>query len=141
MDRLVKNVMEVKIVTLLPKNLVKEAVFLLVKYDSRFLPVIDENNFVIGAFSESDLMKLVKTQPNPNVPPVLKIPNKEVGELKISEVMTPRPITINAEATITDALEMMYATNLKVLIVTDNEKKFVGLVRFRKLIESLLEAV
>lgn len=141
MNTPLKEIMDKKTITLLSKNIVKEAVFLLVKYDLRFLPVVNENNVVIGAFSESDLMNLVKIHPTPVLSSDSSTTKKDIGQLKIAEVMAPRPVIIDENSTVSDALNMMHATNLKVLIVTDKDKKFVGVVRFRDLIERLLEKV
>ena len=141
MNTPLKEIMDKKTITLLSKNIVKEAVFLLVKYDLRFLPVVNENNVVIGAFSESDLMNLVKIHPTSALSSDSSTTKKDIGQLKIAEVMAPRPVIIDENSTVSDALNMMHATNLKVLIVTDKDKKFVGVVRFRDLIERLLEKV
>jgi predicted transcriptional regulator len=139
MSVMVKELMDKKPVTLSPDINFKDAVRIITKNELRFIPVVNEMKIVVGAVSETDLMKLVQLQPLPTSTAVLTNLPKDIAEKKVSDIINHRPIVISERAEIKDALNLMYATNVTALIVTDIDDKFVGTVRFRNIIEKMLE--
>jgi predicted transcriptional regulator len=137
----IKEIMDVDLVTIKPDLKVKDAVRLLVQHNIRFLPVVNETDFVVGAVSETDLMKMIMVQPLPTTSVVLTNIPKEIVSKNVSEIMNPRPVTINERAEVKDALNLMYVTNVKELIVTGMDNKISGVVHFRKIFEKMLENI
>jgi predicted transcriptional regulator len=137
----IKEIMDVDLVTIKPDLKVKDAVRLLVQHNIRFLPVVNETDFVVGAVSETDLMKMIMIQPLPTTSVVLTNIPKEIVSKNVSEIMNPRPVTINERAEVKDALNLMYVTNVKELIVTGMDNKISGVVHFRKIFEKMLENI
>jgi len=137
----IKEIMDVDLITIKPNLKVKDAVRLLVQHKIRFLPVVNETDFVVGAVSETDLMKMIMVQPLPTTNVVLTNIPKEIVNKDVSEIMNPRPVTINERAEVKDALNLMYVTNVKELIVTGMDNKISGVVHFRKIFEKMLENI
>jgi len=139
MGIMAKELMDDCPVTITQDISIKSAVQLLVKHKHRLLPVVNEMNFVVGAFSETDLMKLVKLQPLPTASSVWTNIPRDIAERKVSEIMNSHPVTINERAEIKDALNLMNVTNVKAILVTDMDNKLVGIIRFRRIIDKMLE--
>jgi len=136
---MVKDLMDDCPVTITQDVTIKAAVQLLVKYKYRLLPVVNEMNYVVGAFSETDLMKLIKLQPLPTASSVWTNIPKDIAERKVSEIMNSHPVTINERAEMKDALNLMNITNVKIIMVLDMDNKLVGAIRFRRIIDKMLE--
>jgi predicted transcriptional regulator len=137
---MVKEVMDTAPPKIGPGAKIQDAIRILVKHNVNFIPVVNEAGLVVGGLSENDLMKLVRIQPLPTVSAVwTKIP-KGITEKTVMEIMSPRPITINDRASINDALNLMNVSNVNTLIVLDINNKLAGLVKFRQLIEKMLES-
>ena len=139
MGTMVKELMDECPVTITQDITIKGAVQLLVKHKYRLLPVVNEMNFVVGAFSETDLMKLIKLQPLPTASSVWTNIPKDIAERKVSELMNSHPVTISERAEMKDALNLMNVTNVKIIMVLDMDNKFVGVIRFRRIIDKMLE--
>ncbi|MDD5182043.1 MAG: CBS domain-containing protein [Candidatus Nanoarchaeia archaeon] len=139
MGTMVKELMDDCPVTITQDISIKSAVQLLVKHKHRLLPVVNEMNYVVGAFSETDLMKLVKLQPLPTASSVWTNIPKDIAERKVSELMNSHPVTISERAEIKDALNLMNVTNVKAIMVLDMDDKLVGIIRFRRIIDKMLE--
>ena len=138
---MVKDLMDECPVTITQDMTIKGAVQLLVKHKYRLIPVVNEMNYVVGAFSETDLMKLIKLQPLPTASSVWTNIPKDIAEMKVSELMNPHPVTISERADMKDALNLMNITNVKIIMVLDMDNKLVGLIRFRRIVDKLLETI
>lgn len=138
---MVKEIMDKEVPTVKPETKIKDCVKLLVKHNLRFMPVVNDAGIVVGGVSESDLIKLVRIQPLPTISAVWTNVPKDIANKTVVEIMNPRPITINERAEIIDALNLMSASNVYVLIVLDMNNKLAGLVTLRKIIEKMLENV
>jgi CBS domain-containing protein len=94
-----------ELISIGPKTTLKEAVDTMVKYNIGFLPVV-EGGKLLGVISESDIMKLVGTGADFNAP--------------VSTYMNEKPITINKQATLRDAAELMIKNNIRHLPVVED---------------------
>jgi len=141
MSIMVKDVMDKDVPTVKLDTKIKEVVRILVKHNVRFVPVVNDTGLVVGAISETDLMKLVRIQPLATTSAVWTNVPRDISEKTAVDIMIHRPITINERAEISDALNLMSVSNVNVLIVLDMTNKLAGLVRFRKIIEKMLEKI
>lgn len=91
---------------------------LLVEHDISGLPVVDEDDRVIGVVSRTDL--LVR------------------GDHTAREVMSAPPVTIHAEQTVTEAARLMTRRGVKRIPVVDEEGRLVGIVTRRDLLRVFL---
>jgi len=55
-------------------------------------------------------------------------PGRELRNIRIKEIMTPNPISINVSSPIVDAIELLYNQVFKALPVIDNEKHVLGVI-------------
>ncbi len=114
-------------------------------------PVVDEEGKVVGIISEADIINLTSTIPlpyiefNPFNPFVfLNIRNywKKVREMpdeikqryntllsgSVKDVMSRQPVTVSADASISEASRIMSEKDFNRLPVVDRENKLVGIV-------------
>jgi predicted transcriptional regulator len=140
MSIMVKDVMEKDVPFVKNDAKIRDVIKILVKHNVRFVPVVNEAGLVVGGVSEKDLMKLIRVQPLPTVSAVWQKIQKNIVEKNVTEIMSPRPITINDRAEIADALNLMNASDVYTLIVVDMDYKLLGLVKFRKIIENMIQS-
>ena len=140
MSIMVKDVMEKDAPFVKPDAKIKEVIKILVKHNVRFVPVVNEAGIVVGGVSEADLMKLIRVQPLPTISAVWTKIQKNIVDKTVTEIMNPRPITINDRAEIADALNLMNMSNIYAVIVVDMDHKLVGVVKFRHIFEKMLES-
>lgn len=105
-----------------------DAVALMTQRGVRHLPVIDGVNHVIGIVSERDIRAALL---NPLGPPG----NDEGGarrlaDLRVSQVMTPEPRTIHADAPLSAAAQALVTERFGALPVVDSQEHLVGMLSY-----------
>ncbi|MEU2776366.1 CBS domain-containing protein, partial [Streptomyces sp. NPDC007162] len=123
----------------------KEVARLLAGHRISGLPVIDEDDKVIGVISETDLMERQAGTPDPSDPPhpsrlaaltpsgrrqAAKAQARTAGQL-----MTRPPVTVHADNTIVEAARTMAGSHVERLPVLDEEDRLVGIVTRRDLLQ------
>jgi predicted transcriptional regulator len=119
--------MNVKITKMEAKDVMKRQVFSAQKWTSakeiashlvsgRFsgMPVIDEEERVIGVITEHDLLNKVRE-------------GKDLGELTVEDVMQKNPLTVNVNAPLGDILDVMFENGILRIPVTDG-LRLVGVI-------------
>lgn len=96
--------------------------------------VMDENNIGVLAIVEKDKPVGVLTERDILRRVVAK--GLDISKVKVEEVMTNNPVTIDAESSILEATRLMSENNFRRLLVTKNGK-LVGLVTAKDVIEVL----
>jgi predicted transcriptional regulator len=81
-----------------------------------FLPVLDENETVVGVVTDRDLVVRGISQ------------GRNVYMTQVSEVMTLAAMWCYADDVLTEAAEMMEANHIRRLLVLDGRKRLVGLL-------------
>lgn len=132
----VKDVMTLDVTTLSPDKNAQEALDLLIKMQISGLPVIDENDKLIGMFTEKEILSFIlpsyldsvgsfEYEQNPKAArqKALTLKNLKVKDLARSEV-----ITINEDATLCEAAHIMIMRKARRLPVVNKEKKVVGII-------------
>lgn len=102
-------------------------------------PVLDEAERVVGTVSELDLVRVVS--PSRRTFPFG--PRKLVREglvRGIEDVMTPRPSTTRPDEPVETALKRMSDLDLPQLVVVDDQRRLVGLLRGRDAYLALAES-
>lgn len=82
-------------------------------------PVVDENQYVVGIISSSDLFR------NPK-------------ENQLSLLMNKKPTTIKSDRSVLECAEILYDTKLSRLPVVDENKKLIGIVSLSDIISKVL---
>lgn len=126
----------------------KEVARLLAAHRISGLPVVDEDDKVIGVISETDLMVRQATTPDPYEPPrrrrfaaftrggrqrTAKTEARTAGRL-----MTGPPVTAHADDTIVEAARTMARHRVERLPILDEADRLVGIVTRRDLLQVFL---
>ncbi|MFE5481026.1 CBS domain-containing protein [Streptomyces sp. NPDC056527] len=110
----VGGLMTDEVVSAVPATPFREVVRLLAEHEISGVPVVDEDDHVLGVVSESDLLAR--------------------RELTARELMTAPAITVHAEEAVGDAARLMVRRGVERLPVVDEEERLVGIVTRRDLL-------
>ncbi|MFE1907789.1 CBS domain-containing protein [Streptomyces gardneri] len=102
------------VVTAVPAASFREVAKLLAEHDISGVPVVDEDDRVVGVVSGSDLLA--------------------GDELTARGLMTTPAVTVHAEETVADAARLMVRRGVERLPVVDEEERLVGIVTRRDLL-------
>jgi CBS domain-containing protein len=121
MSALVKDYMTKKLELVSPEDSVLSAIELMVEHDQGSVIVVDDNEKVIGIFTERDVLRHYLTN------------QSKFLHLRVSEVMSSPVQTVSADMKVSEALSMMNKKNVRRLPVVDNNGKMVGFVSWKEL--------
>ncbi|MFJ5833697.1 CBS domain-containing protein [Streptomyces sp. NPDC093089] len=110
----VGGLMTGQVVSAAPAASFKDVAKLLVEHDITGVPVVDEDDRVLGVVSESDLLAH--------------------RERTVRELMTAPAVTVHAEQSVADAARLMVRRGVERLPVIDEEERLVGIVTRRDLL-------
>jgi len=113
------------------KSLVKEAFGQLVEHNIYGIPVVDDNNKVVGNISASDIQLIV--------PGGFKKLNVTVESILPETHQKRSPITIRPSQTIAEAFKIMSTEKIHRLFVVDDSSHLLGLISPVDLIQALLD--
>ena len=140
MKKTVADIMTSNPILVNPNTPLQEAIGILADKKISGLPVVDETGKIVGVISESDLMW---QESGIESPPYimfldsviyLKNParyNKEIHKAlgqTVAEVMSDRPITIQAYQSVPEAARIMHDKKVRRLPVVDEDYKVIGIV-------------
>ncbi len=141
----VHDIMSREVHTVQPDTPLAKAVGLLLDKVYRTLPVVDQVKRVVGILTDGDLLKranllatsdqqeLTETEIRHELAQIL-----QSGQT-VSQVMTPRPITVTPESTITQVVNLMVEHDVKRLPVVDTENKLLGIISRINVLRALAE--
>ncbi|MFH1454676.1 MAG: CBS domain-containing protein [Armatimonadota bacterium] len=146
---LAKEVMEKNVITVKPDTPVKEIAKLLYEKNISGLPVVDEENNILGIVSETDLITKVS---GPHLPPHIQLlggiiylarPHEMEDELKkilsytAEQIMTKELLTVAEEETVEDVASLMVERQVnRVPVLKDG--KLTGIITRHDLIKVLI---
>ncbi|MDA3785870.1 MAG: CBS and ACT domain-containing protein [Deltaproteobacteria bacterium] len=120
----IKNWMQAEPVTIDRLALLQDAAALMKKYGFRHLPVVDEEESLVGFITESDLRQF-------------SFPSM-VEDIPVHQVMVINPITINPNASIEKAARLIHDYKIGGLPVLD-KKKLVGIITLSDILAAFIE--
>jgi arabinose-5-phosphate isomerase len=106
-----------------PTDSVYDLVAKMIKDDIGAAVVVDVKK-VIGIITEKDVLMRVL------------LPDKDLHNTAVKDIMTDSPITVESSCSVKEALDMMRKHKVRRLIVTDNGTLF-GLVTARRILEQV----
>jgi len=121
---------EYGIVTLAPSNSVDDAIELFSQYNIGILPVVVEDNKIVGVFSERDVIRKVLGNE-------LRIENTLITTTLISAAMTENPDTVSPESDVLDAIFSTIEGGYRHLLIADDSGKLLSVLSHRDLVEIL----
>ncbi|MFD8003933.1 CBS domain-containing protein [Streptomyces mirabilis] len=145
----VGSVMATEVVTARYGTPFKEVARLLAEHRISGLPVIDEDDKVLGVISETDLMVRQAGVPEPYETPrrfrftgLTRGARREAAKVHArtaGQLMSVPPVTVRADETIAEAARTMARSRVERLPVVDDEDRVVGIVTRRDLIQVFLQ--
>lgn len=118
-----RSVMQTDLRKVKPSTPVRDAVKLLVEHHISGLPVVDDDDMIVGVLSEKDLLRVfyedVKT---------------------VADIMTPKPEALSVDAPLVEAFDMLMANDFRRVLIHDNGK-LAGLISRADLMPAVLEAI
>lgn len=145
----VKDVMTKEVKSILPEMNVKEALELLLKMRISGLPVIDEQDKILGMFTEKDVLgrilptyldrvgRFVYTQD----PKGVKIKVAELDNLKVKEIMRREVVTVGEDTALTEVARIMLTQKIRRIPVLNKEGKVAGIVAREDVVKGLIEGI
>jgi acetoin utilization protein AcuB len=105
----------------------------------RHLPVVDDENNLIGIVTDRDIrsampFSLFKDGQNEEE-------KAKIADLKVKDIMTPNPMTISPMYTIQDALLMIQKEKVGAFPVVDSEGKLTGILSVRDLLRAFINVL
>ncbi|MFE5806096.1 CBS domain-containing protein [Streptomyces sp. NPDC056491] len=125
----VADLMTAEVVSVAPDTAFKDVAKLLAQYGVSGLPVLDDEDRVVGVVSQTDILAHAAPDPRttrPAVPPA--------GPPTAGDVMSAPAVTVHAEGTAADAARLMTRRGIERLPVVDEEDRLVGIVTRRDLL-------
>ncbi len=107
-----------------PDDLVRKVACAMPEHHTSAAAVLDENGMLVGIVTERDIVEKAVAERN------------NVDETTVDKIMTRDPITIQAQGTLIEALDIMTKNGIRTLPVMDGEK-FVGIIDIRDLYEGM----
>nr|WTB29081.1 CBS domain-containing protein [Streptomyces sp. NBC_00830] len=134
----VGDLMTDEVVSVLSVTSFKEVAKLLAQHNISGLPVLDDEDRVVGIVSESDLLSRQAAR-HPMRGGALGAATRTTvssfgAEVTAGEVMSTPPVTVRAEETAPDAARLMARRGVERLPVVDDEGRLVGIVTRRDLL-------
>jgi len=136
----VKDVMVKEVITLRPKETVREATSKFAAHNISGCPVVNEKNEVVGVFSEEDILEALKTQYKELkmlMPPQIMfgisfvevIKEKEalqafaeIGDTSIESIMKKDVMTASPEDTLEKVIQLMVKNKVNRIPIVENQK-------------------
>jgi CBS domain-containing protein len=139
LERLVKEVMTVEVVTVSPATPYKRIAELLVEHDISALPVIDRAGRVLGIVSETDL--LLKTQDAPETRTRgahHHVQAANASSLVAAGLMTTEVVTVGPDTPVSHAARLMRVNGVKRLPVVTRDNVLAGILGRSDLLRSFV---
>ena len=128
----ISTIMTVSPVVANPSNKFSQVLRLFTEFPVHHLPIVDDDNKLIGIISTNDLPKVFLALANKPEPVPMSL-NLIDNEIKITDLMTPNPITISSSDSISKAAEIFASKRFMALPVVDNGT-LIGIVSLKDVI-------
>ncbi|MFD9354419.1 CBS domain-containing protein [Streptomyces sp. NPDC060031] len=129
----VADLMTDEVVSVAPGTGFKDVAKLLAQYDISGVPVLDDEDRVVGVVSQTDLLAHTVSGPHPS-----EQSGTAAGPPTAGEVMSAPAVTVHAEETVADAARLMTRRGIERLPVVDVEDRLVGIATRRDLLRMFL---
>jgi len=121
------DIMNVDIIACHKEDDVVDAIDFMKEYNLSSLPVVDDENHVIGFVSDIDLMK--------NLGHSLYQGNSQ--QVSIADIMSSAPIMFKSDDNIFDVIEKFCSSHIKAAPVVDEENHLMGMISRCELLDAL----
>lgn len=132
---LVRDAMATPPVTVLEDTDIKQATELLARHAITAMPVLDHGGRLVGVISEADVLQDAYLGEDP-IRDVSSRLTAGPRRVLVGDVMNRHPISVPADASLAEATELMLATTVKSLPVTEHGR-VIGMLSRRDMVERL----
>ena len=144
-----KDIMTREVITVTPDTDITQATKMLLEHRINGLPVLDEDQRLVGIVCQSDMIAQQKRIPLPSLFTLLdgyitlnsaKHFEKEVQKIAattVAQAMTANPVTVQPEASLEEIASLMVGKKLHTLPVVDNGQ-LVGIVGKEDMLRTLM---
>ena len=122
--KIIRDVMQSQPIVIRRDESLQRALELLIDNNISGLPVIDDEEQLVGVLSEKDLLKIF-SEPDPHT---------------IDSIMTRDPVSLPVDAPLVDVVDCLMANDFRRVFIHD-QKKLVGLVSRADLMPAILDAL
>ncbi len=150
MSKSVAEVMTPNPITVQPQTPLQEAIKIIAEKRISGMPVVDDNNRIVGVISETDLMwKETGVEPPPYImilDSVIYLQNparyeqeihKVLGQI-VNDVMSKKVISIHPQQNLREAANLMHEKNIRRLpVIEENTGEVVGILTRGDIIRSM----
>ena len=143
----VAGIMTSDVVSVTPDSSLKKAAGLLLERRISGLPVVDEQNKVIGIVTEADFLTAIGIpchHPAHNLWQTLETMFKNQNRTgktpaTVNEIMAHDVVTISSDATVHEVIDKMKQHHVKRIVVTDAQQQLQGIITRSNLVKVLLQ--
>lgn len=145
----VKDVMVREVKSLSPEVDVSEALDLLLKMQISGLPVIDENNKLVGMFTEKEVLSKILPSYIERVgaftykedPKTIKQKITQLGTLKVKDLMRREVVTVDEDCALYEAAHLMLTKKARRIPVLNKAKEVVGIIARVDIVKALFSKI
>lgn len=90
------------------------------------IPIVDDENRLIGILSEFDLLNALRK-------------GRQLNDLKAGDIMTPNPVSLTQGTDVLTAIDVLQNNHLIRVLVVDSSGKLIGIVTRRDILRGYLQ--
>lgn len=144
-----RDIMTKEVISVYPETEVAQAARLLLEHRINGLPVLDQEEHLIGIICQSDLIAQQKKIPLPSffilLDSVIQLPSikniekelQKIAAITVQDAMTPNPVTVDPDTTLEDIATLMVKNNIHTLPVLD-QGRLVGIIGKEDILRTLM---
>ncbi len=127
------------VITIRPDAGILEAQTLMAQNRIRHLPVVDEDNTLLGIVTDRDIRSAMPSILLSEAEKAAE--EKKLCSLRVNNIMTRDPVTISPTQTLEDAIMMMQAMKVGAFPVIDQDRKLKGIISVRDLMRAFVNVL
>jgi CBS domain-containing protein len=144
-----RDIMTKEVISVYPETEVVQAARLLLEHRINGLPVLDQEEHLIGIICQSDLISQQKKIPLPSffilLDSVIQLPSikniekelQKIAAIAVKDAMTPNPVTVDPDTALEDIATLMVKNNIHTLPVLD-QGRLVGIIGKEDILRTLM---
>ncbi|MCK5165539.1 MAG: CBS domain-containing protein [Desulfobacula sp.] len=144
-----RDIMETNVISVTPDTEISRAVKILLDNHINGVPVVNDKNEVMGILCQSDLIYQQKEMP---IPPIFAILDsiiplssskkleesfKKISAITVEQAMVKNPVTVTADAPVSEIASLMVEKHFHTLPVVDG-KKLLGIIGKEDILKTLI---
>lgn len=128
-----------KVISVRPETSVIEARDLMLSHQIRHLPVVEEDDFLVGIITDRDVRSVLPAAFYHKSDTHMAV--GDFSAVKVREAMTPNPRTVSPQDTIEDVLLQIQKLRVGALPVVDRRGRLQGLISVRDLLRAFINVL